>query len=127
MPEETGKKCECEALRRIMDERDRLYMDKFAAEEKARQIALAAQDKRLEGMNEFRSAIQDQGATFLPRIEFDARYQALLERIEHLSSRQDKTEGRFAGANYLWAVIASVLGLALVAVAAIAAFMPAKR
>lgn len=34
-------------------------------------LAVAAMDKRLEGMNEFRSTLKDQTSTFITRVEFD--------------------------------------------------------
>lgn len=43
-----------------------------------------ALNKRLEGMNEFRAALKDQNSTFITRVEFDARYKLIEEKIETL-------------------------------------------
>ena len=37
---------------------------------------------RLHGMNEFRSQLTQQAATFVNRIEFDTKYQMLLDKID---------------------------------------------
>jgi hypothetical protein len=82
----------------------------LANAEKATAKAEAAADKRFEGVNEFRKALTDQTATFLPRTEYDAAHDALVERVSanadrmsalelRLTSRLDRGEGSEAGAS----------------------------
>jgi hypothetical protein len=42
------------------------------ADTRATQVALAANEKRLDGMNEFRQSLRDQNATFVTRTELYA-------------------------------------------------------
>ena len=39
-------------------------------------------NRRLEGMNEFRSALKDQNSTFLTRLEYDSKHALLEQKIE---------------------------------------------
>ena len=67
------------------------YIEKrFELSESAARTALAAMDKRLEGMNEFRGAIEDQAKHFISRVEHDA----LCKRIEVLEQNRARIEGR---------------------------------
>lgn len=81
----------------------------LANAEKATAKAEAAADKRFEGVNEFRRALADQTALFLPRVEYDTAHSALAERVSanaervgalelRLTSRLDRGEGTDAGA-----------------------------
>ncbi len=56
------------------------YIDALL-EERRNQVdaALRAMEKRLDGMNEFRAALENQGKTLLPRAEFEARMDAMKE------------------------------------------------
>ena len=80
----------------------------LVAQEKAVAAALAAQkeavnkseasyDKRFDAVNEFRAQLSDQGRTFLPRNEADARFAAMAEKIDALQKSIDRSEGRSAG------------------------------
>ena len=99
----------------MIDEHDRRYEQRFVAQEKAVadaflaaekavQAALTAQkeavnkaeaaaEKRFESVNEFRSQLGDQAATFLPRNEYLAQHQALIDKVvagdEALGGRLD--------------------------------------
>lgn len=113
-------------LRRMLDERyatqTKALDAAFKAAEQAVQTALvsaekavtkaeSAADKRFDLINEFREALTDQTATFLPRIEYDAAHQALVDRINlagerigalelRLTSRLDISEGSVSGGAY---------------------------
>jgi hypothetical protein len=80
----------------------------LANAEKAVAKAEAASDARFASVNEFRQALTDQTATFLPRIEYDTAHQALADRITanadrvaalelRLTSRLDIGQGADAG------------------------------
>ena len=90
----------------IMNERDRRYADRFLAErelvtalitaltnatqasvtaqKEAVSKAEAAQDLRLEGMNEFRDQLRSQAA--MTKDEADARFTGVADRIESMTS-----------------------------------------
>jgi hypothetical protein len=81
----------------------------LANAEKATAKAEAAADKRFESVNEFRSALADQTASFLPRVEYETSHSAVSERITanadrlaalelRLTSRLDLGEGTDRGA-----------------------------
>ena len=81
----------------------------LANAEKATAKAEAASNARFESVNEFRKALTDQTATFIPRAEYDTAHAALTERVTsnadrvaalelRLTSRLDRGEGSDAGA-----------------------------
>jgi hypothetical protein len=81
----------------------------LANAEKATAKAEMASDKRFDAVNEFRKALTDQTATFLPRAEYDTAHAALADRLTvtadrvsalelRLTSRLDRGEGTDAGA-----------------------------
>lgn len=112
-------------MRRLLDERyatqTKALDAAFKAAEQAVAVALAnaekatgkaelAAERRFESVNEFRKALADQTATFLPRPEYDTAHAALAERVTGLSdrlsalelrltSRLDRGEGSEAGAS----------------------------
>lgn len=82
----------------------------LANAEKATAKAELAANARFESVNEFRKALADQTATFLPRPEYDTAHDALAERVTgltdrlsalelRLTSRLDRGEGSEAGAS----------------------------
>jgi DNA-binding SARP family transcriptional activator len=104
------------ALRTLIDERDVRYNQRFQAQQEALTAALSAAkeavaaallaadravskaelaaEKRFESVNEFRGALSDQTAKLLPRVEADARFSNLEEKINRL----DKADaGRSGG------------------------------
>jgi hypothetical protein len=83
----------------------------LTAAEKAVTKAETATEKRFESVNEFRTALSDQTASFPSRVEL----QALADRVTDLATRMDKTEGRSGGLSDGMKVLISMGGL-LVAV-----------
>jgi len=55
-----------------------LINEKFTARDLALTVALATLNKRLDGMNEFRDALKDQGNTFMPRVEYSSGHDSLV-------------------------------------------------
>lgn len=55
-------------------------------------------EKRLEGMNEFRDALSDQAKLLASRVELDA----LEKRVQELTDRLNKNEGRAVGLRDGW-------------------------
>jgi hypothetical protein len=78
-----------EYILRIIEERDKLYTERFAAQEKAVLKQEVASEKRFEGINEFRTNLKDQQITFIPRLEYDTKFQG----IEKLIDAQAKALG----------------------------------
>lgn len=68
------------------------------AAEKAVTKAEMASEKRFEAVNEFRATLADQSNTLMPRSEADARFLAMGEKLDALTTRYDKSEGTGGGA-----------------------------
>ena len=97
---------------------DLRYQQRFDAQTKALDAALAAQkeavqtalvaaekantkaelsaDKRFDSVNEFRQTLTDQATTFIPRTEAEARIAALSEKLDDLKTYQAASIGRDA-------------------------------
>jgi hypothetical protein len=106
-------------LRVVLDERDKRYEQRFTSIESATALALsaakeltkaaldaanaavtkaeAANEKRLENVNEFRDTLSDQQRTLLPRTEADARLAAISEKVEALQRSQERVSGQTEG------------------------------
>lgn len=98
---------------RVFTEHDLRYQQRFDAQaqaikdallaaEKAVSKAETANEKRFDGVNEFRRALTDQTATFVSRIEFNA-----------LKERMDRSDGRAGGFSAGWGYLIGVAGLAV--------------
>lgn len=55
---------------------------RFKILEKETENARSSMDKRLDGMNEFRDQLKDQAGRFITREEYEAKYEALVEKID---------------------------------------------
>jgi hypothetical protein len=86
-----------DSLREIVDERDRRYEERFKAMDEKTGLALTssekavakaemATEKRFDSVNEFRGQLKDQAATLLTRVEADARFKGLEEKIENFKA-----------------------------------------
>lgn len=106
---------------------------RFSDQDKAVQAALlaakeavlkaeAASDKRFESVNEFRKTLSDQTSSFLTRPEYDANHKALEDKIELLTDRFNKNEGRGTGLQAGWGYLAGIIGLAATVIGIILAF-----
>lgn len=98
------------ALRRQVEEQDARNLERFASAKEAVNAALAAADKalakaesasekRFEGLNELRAMAGDQGRMFLdqikdllPRAEYVAQHQALVEKVDSNIARISNME-----------------------------------
>lgn len=74
----------------------------LVAAEKATSKAEVASDKRFESVNEFRQTLTDQTATFMPRSEAESRLSALYEKINDVKLAASSTGGHQAGLNAGW-------------------------
>ena len=64
--------------------RDVLTAEKFRSRDLAVTIALQTLERRLDGMNEFRAALQDQTAQYLTRAEYNVAHEVLAKTIDQL-------------------------------------------
>lgn len=109
-------------LETVITERDALFRSmleatahRFSASSIATSEALskaeAATDKRFEAVNAFRAALNDQSAKNLTRVEADARFQALGDKLEVMQARLDKAEGSNAGMRNGWGLLIGAIAL----------------
>jgi galactose-1-phosphate uridylyltransferase len=77
--------------------------------DKAITKAELATEKRLEGLNEFRSTLSDQQKTFAVKSEIDYRFAALADRIGKTEVMLSKMAGKGSGYNAAGAIIFSVI------------------
>lgn len=87
----------------------------LAAADKAVTKAEAATEKRFEGVNEFRAALNDQTRLQVTTDKFDSVVDGLNSRIRALETRIEKAEGQGLGAREnrsgIYAAIAAAVGL----------------
>ena len=109
-----------DGFRQVMDERDRLYLEKFKSSEDKTVMALGfskeavtkadtATEKRFEGVNEFRKSLSDQTVNFLSKSEAEPRFSAIDARVTILERSNNQSSGRAGGisATLMAVVIAS--------------------
>jgi hypothetical protein len=125
---------ELDGFRKLMDERDRRYEDRFTAmdektglaltsSEKAVAKAETATEKRFDAVNEFRGQLKDQAATLLPRSEASVEFISLRKDLEELKKSVTMSQGRTSGFNASWGIAISI---ALLAIALIGIILRAK-
>lgn len=113
----------------LLNERDRQYSQRFDAQQQAVKEAFfsakeavdkaeRASEKRFDSVNEFRGQLKDQQNTFLPRTEYIANHKALeisvkenAEKLALVTQRQYEENGRSSGSNWMWGVVAGVIGI----------------
>lgn len=100
-----------QAAARLLDERDRLYLEKFRASEIAVSAAIAASDKQTAASfassekaigkaeqaqsdynvrsNEFRGQLDDQAKTLMPRTESQTLFKSYEDKLEDIKKRQE--------------------------------------
>jgi len=79
-------------------------------------------EKRFDAANGSRGAMDDQIKTFMPRPEIMRNISNLSEKLELLSARIDKAEGRGIGVTASWAVVMGIVTLISTLVAVVALF-----
>jgi small-conductance mechanosensitive channel len=125
----------------LQKERDLRYQERFTAQEKATDAALAsaqaatnkaerAIEKRFDGVNEFREALSDQAARAelnasrqITRSEVEQMVKAIHEKVDSNAARVDKIEGRTSGVDASFAKVISLVGMAGVIVMIVAAIL----
>lgn len=99
------------ALNTLLDERaDAQNTAVQAALQSAKEAvtkAEAAAEKRFEATNEFRGQLADQQATLLSRTEYGANHNNLVERVNELTDRINRSEGKGQGFSAGWGYLVS--------------------
>ena len=72
-----------------------------------------AAEKRLDGLNELRGAMNDQAAKYMTQETADAKISAISARLDLIKERQDRMEGRGSGLQQGWGYVVGAVGLAL--------------
>lgn len=113
--EATGERLK-EVARRF-EEAQNMVTTAMSASEKAVLKAETANEKRFESVDEFRSQLNDMIRNLLPRGEADARFSALSEKIDNVSTnilglqrRVDTREGTGAGMQQGWLILIGGVG-----------------
>jgi hypothetical protein len=115
----------------MLAERDLRYQQRFDAQNDGVDKALAAakeavtkseiaDQRRFEGVNEFRATLADQAATLMPRNEAEARFAALAEKIDANSHAIASIRGGEHSKAVSQSTLFTVLGLVLAAMSIIA-------
>jgi hypothetical protein len=97
------------ALLVAINAQDKQTQQALTAADRAVVKAEAATEKRFEGVNEFRQALSDQSSTFVTRIESDAVIKTINEKIDAISERQNKAEGRGGGMGAMWGYLLAAI------------------
>ena len=100
------------ALSDKMDEREKQVNIQLAAMSKAIEVAKAAQDFRLEGMNEIRRQLTDQARTFSTNERVDGLFEKVFLKIDMLERFVNQRRGSLRWSDYLIAAsIAAAAGV----------------
>ncbi len=93
----------------IRDYVDRLFGEHQRAIDKAEEMM----NKRLEGMNEFRSQLKDQAARFITREELNIICSGLQVEIKALRKLADIAEGKASQNSVILATAGSLIGIVI--------------
>ncbi len=91
------------ALKESIAQQDERNKERFSAAKEAVQAALTAADKalskaeiaserRFEGVNEFRATLADQATMLMPRSEYTAQHNALVDKVSDIATRVSTVE-----------------------------------
>jgi len=105
-------------LERLAAERDKQVAAAFNASSRAIEKAEIANEKRLDGMNEFRSTLSDQARDLMPRAETEALVHAIEEKLVLLTKQMDRMAGERGGTAQTIGFSVGAVGV-LIALAAI--------
>lgn len=106
----------------------REYVDlRFVETQRAIDKAEATMNERLAGMNEFRTTLKDQAATFIPRLEYDGAMERIKANVAALQKIADVSAGKASQGSMLLALAISVLGLLISGSKAVLEWTDKKR
>ena len=116
-------KREIQHEREMAAERQRFSDHQFVTIEEARRIAKVEQDRRLEGMNEFREQLNRQAATFVTHDILHSELKIVNEKIAPLCKAADRSEGSSSVTHWLAPSAPSLIALGISAVALVLALI----
>lgn len=79
--------------------------------EKATTVAAASMEKRLESMNEFRSQLKDQTATFLTKEYYEMNHKVVQDQVDVLRLSKAELAGKASQSSVTVAFIISAIGI----------------
>jgi biopolymer transport protein ExbB/TolQ len=94
-----------------LDQFDLRLEQRFQAQSKALDAALASADLRTDDLTDKTNQMALDAKQTITRAEYSVEYQALIDQINNLRESRDTTAGRGVGANQLWGYIAGAVGL----------------
>ena len=112
MPEPTSFVNLREHLERIFEERDRQYDLRYKAQEDALAMARRDMERRLEGLNELRRAVETDRGRFLSVEKYDAEMRGVQGELDELKEFQGRVLGLIATA----AILAGIVGAGAAAI-----------
>jgi hypothetical protein len=90
------------------------YLDtKFRERDLRYQQRFDASERRLDGMNEFRAALNDAQKTYITRTEAMAAIDRNAEDIKQVTDRVNTSEGRGRGLKDGWGWLIGIIGLGI--------------
>lgn len=107
-----------EHLLALLAELDRRMEQRFAAMDRALDLAQVELTRWQAAANEWRGAMNDRDRNQMPRLEIEQRLTALADRLTDLATRLDRAEGRTRGRGDGWGYFVGGVGL-LVGVAGV--------
>lgn len=97
-----------EYVERRFTDQDKAVQAALLAAKEAVLKAENATEKRFEATNEFRQQLSDQTNTFIPRNEYDAQHQALVDKVATLTDRMNQDKGGEISMAKIYAAIGAV-------------------
>ena len=97
---------------RILEERDRQYGLRYQAQEDALATARLDMERRLEGLNELRKAVETDRGRFLSVEKYEAEMRGVGGQLDELKAFQ----GRILGLMATVAILAGIVGAAVSAI-----------
>jgi small-conductance mechanosensitive channel len=108
-----------DTLKELMEQRfidsDKAVQAALLAAKEAVLKAEVATEKRFESVNEFRGQLADQTSNLMPRAEYNAKHQALEDKLVAITDRINKSEGATQGSdltiNKIYGAIAAAVAV----------------
>jgi hypothetical protein len=116
-------------LKKLVDERDKRYEQRFTDQEKSVSVAMSAAEKasnkaeqltkeRLATHNDLQAKMEEQTRNFVTRESVDERFESFDKSLVNMKERLDRGDGRGVGLHAGWVLIvgglaagASVIGM----------------
>lgn len=104
---------------------DRLN-SRFDAQNEAIKKAETAIEKRFDSVNEFRAVLANQQSMYITKIEVEAKFKSIEEKVNMLYELQLEQKGKIAAQARIWSIFMGALGILGALVGAVATLYRAK-